>query len=98
MEQVNRSETAIYKTLFTTIVSTYLNGKAGAFKAVNSALVETYWKIGEHIVKFGQKGNSKAEYGDRLLERLSKDLSLSYGRGFSLSNIKRFRQFYLVYP
>jgi len=33
-----------------------------------------------------------------LLERLSKDLSLSFGKGFSLSNIKRFRQFYSAYP
>src|SRR5690606_27415670 len=33
----------------------------------------------------------------RLLERLSRDLSNMYGKGFSLSNVKRFRQFYLTY-
>jgi len=98
MEQVNRSEASIYSTLFTTIVNTYLSGKTNAFRAVNAALISTYWKIGQHIVQFEQGGNSKAEYGDKLLETLSKDLSLSYGRGFSLSNIKRFRQFYLAYP
>lgn len=92
------TDTPIYTTLFINIVSTYLSGKTKAFKAANAALIETNWKIGQHIVQFEQGGSSKAEYGDKLLERLSKDLSLSYGRGFSLSNIKRFRQFYLAYP
>jgi predicted nuclease of restriction endonuclease-like (RecB) superfamily len=91
-------DNSIYTTLFNDIVSTYITGKAKALRAVNSVLIETNWKIGRHIVEFEQSGNSKAEYGDRLLEMLSKDLSISYGRGFSLSNIKRFRQFYLAYP
>jgi hypothetical protein len=33
-----------------------------------------------------------------LLENLSKDLSLAHGKGFSLSNLKRMRQFYIVFP
>ncbi len=47
MEQVNKSEASIYSTLFTTIVNTYLSGKANAFRAVNAALISTYWKIGQ---------------------------------------------------
>ena len=87
-----------YNYLLDHISETYTNGRVRAFTAANVALVETYWKIGQHIVEFEQGGNEKAEYGSRLLERLSKDLSLKFGRGFSLSNIKRFRQFYLAYP
>ncbi len=52
----------------------------------------------QHIVEFEQDGNVKAKYGNKLLENLSKDLSLLHGRGFSLSNIKRMRQFYTQYP
>ncbi len=86
-----------YSSLLQTISNTYTSGKVKAFQQVNSTLVQTYWSIGQHIVEFEQEGKLKAAYGDKLLERLSKDLSLSYGKGFSLSNIKRFRQFYLVY-
>ncbi len=95
MDKINNPN---YLNLLSTIASTYVNGKAKALKAVNTTLIKTYWQIGHHIVEFEQGGNTKAEYGTGLLENLSKDLSLSYGKGFSLSNIKRFRQFYLTYP
>jgi predicted nuclease of restriction endonuclease-like (RecB) superfamily len=87
----------IYNQLLNTIAETYTFGKTKSFSVVNTILVETYWKIGQHIVEFEQGGNAKAVYGDKLLETLSKDLSIKYGKGFSLSNIKRFRQFYLTY-
>jgi len=61
-------------------------------------LVETYWQIGQYIVEYEQGGNVKAEYGKRLLEDLSKDLTLLHGKGFSLSNLKRMRQFYQTFP
>ena len=92
------SNSNTYDTLITSISETYSFGKAKSFRAVNSILIETYWKIGQHIVEFEQGGNTKAEYGSQLLERLSKDLSLQFGKGFSLSNLQRFRQFFLVYP
>jgi len=40
----------------------------------------------------------KAVYGKGLLEKLLKDLSLAHGKGFSLINLKRMRQFYTVFP
>lgn len=95
---MNIEKPILYNNLLDTISKTYTNGKVKAFKTVNSVLVETYWKIGEHIVEFEQGGNLKADYGSRLLEQLSKDLSLKFGRGFSLSNVYRFKQFYQSYP
>jgi hypothetical protein len=70
-----------YDNLVSQISQTYLTGKQNA---VNSELVSTYWKVGEHIVEFEQNGKERAEYGSGLLERLSKDLSLLHGKGFSL--------------
>lgn len=61
-------------------------------------MLETYWQIGQHIVEFEQGGNIRAEYGKALISSLAKDLSLLHGKGFSVSNVKRFRQFYLAYP
>ncbi len=87
-----------YSELVSGIAQIYISGKPKAFQTANAASVETYWKIRHYIVQFEQGGESQAECGDRLLVRLSKDLSLSYGRGCSLSDIKRFRQFYLAYP
>ena len=87
-----------YSHLLSSISDTYQAGKVKAFQQVNSTLVQTYWAIEQHIVEFEQGGNHKAEYGEKLLQKLSKDLSLRFGKGFSLSNVKRFRQFYCVYP
>lgn len=47
---------------------------------------------------FEQGGNAKATYGKALLENLSKDLSLAYGKGFSRSNLNYMRLFYQRFP
>lgn len=87
-----------YQQLLGKISSTYTIGQAKATQAVNTQLLDTYWQIGQHIVKFEQGGNERAEYGKALISTLAKDLSLRHGKGFSASNVKRFRQFYLAYP
>ncbi|MBA9078270.1 MULTISPECIES: PDDEXK nuclease domain-containing protein [Rufibacter] len=73
-------------------------GRAQAGRAINTILVQTYWQIGRHIVEFEQGGNAKAEYGANLLDRLSKELTLAYGKGFSRSNLFQIRQFYTRFP
>lgn len=55
-------------------------------------------QIGRDIVEFEQDGKARAAYGKGLLDRLSRDLTLRHGKGFSRSNLSRFRQFYLAYP
>lgn len=84
-----------YQTLVSDISSTFEQGRAKTKKAINAGLINTYWKVGQHIVEFEQQGEVSATYGGKLLESLSNDLKLRYGKGFSLSNLKRFRQFYL---
>jgi predicted nuclease of restriction endonuclease-like (RecB) superfamily len=73
-------------------------GRVQAGRAVNTILLQTYWQIGRHIVEFEQKGKVKAEYGAELLDRLSKDLVLSYGKGFSRSNLTYMRKMFLAFP
>ena len=72
--------------------------RAKAYHAVNSIMVETYWKIGQRIVEEEQGGSSRAEYGTKLIENLSKYLTDTFGKGFSEANLKNMRQFYLAYP
>lgn len=66
--------------------------------AVNSAMVEAYWLIGQRIVQEEQQGQHKAQYGTRLMEELSIALAADLGKGFSYANLYNFRQFYRVFP
>ena len=51
-------------------------------RSVNAAMTATYWEIGRRIVEFEQAGAERATYGDALIERLAKDLTGRFGRGF----------------
>ena len=66
--------------------------------ATNTILVKTYWTVGQYIVEYEQQGNAKANYGDELIGRLSQDLRIRYGKGFSRSNLFMTRSFYLRFP
>jgi len=66
--------------------------------AVNTEMLHAYWQIGKYIIKFEQSGNSKAEYGKHLIEKLSRDLKIRYGKGFSRSNLNYMRKLYTKYP
>jgi predicted nuclease of restriction endonuclease-like (RecB) superfamily len=98
MENIPDKYSNNYQNMVSQISETYSMGHQKAVMAVNSNMVETYWKIGQYIIEFEQEGNLKAQYGAKLLERLAKDLTLLHGKGFSLSNLKRMRQFFICYP
>ncbi len=87
-----------YQILVGQIAETYQQGQQRATIAVNTHLVETYWRIGQHIVEFEQGGNTKAQYGKALIDRLSIDLSINLGKGFSRSNLIYMRLFYNGFP
>jgi predicted nuclease of restriction endonuclease-like (RecB) superfamily len=86
-----------YDSLKSQISELLLIGRTQASQAINNILVQTYWQIGRHIVEFEQKGKEKADYGTAILDRLSKDLSLEYGKGFSRSNLFQIRSFFLKF-
>jgi len=73
-------------------------GRNNAAKAINIEILQTKWEIGKYIVDYEQHGNEKAEYGSNLLNKLSTDLKLRYGRGFSRRNILDMRRFYVYFP
>ncbi|MCX8496197.1 MAG: PDDEXK nuclease domain-containing protein [Akkermansiaceae bacterium] len=69
-----------------------------AATSVNVIMVEAYWRIGARIVEQEQKGEARAAYGKELIKELSRRLGDEFGRGFSIANLKNFRQFYLTFP
>lgn len=80
------------------IKSILAQARQKAYAAVNSAMVEAYWKIGERIVNQEQQGKEKAAYGEAILKELSIALTEEFGKGFSYANLYNMRQFYLTYP
>ncbi len=68
-----------------------------AYTAVNTAMVEAYWLIGKRIVDEEQRGKLRADYGKNLIKNLSLTLNSEFGKGFSIANLKNFRQFYLTF-
>ncbi len=66
-------------------------------RTVDTEMLKAYWKIGRDIVEAEQKGNSRAEYGQSLISELSQKLTARYGKGFSQTNVRYIRQFYIEY-
>ncbi len=73
------------------------SARAGAARSVNTAQVVSNWLIGREIVEEEQKGSQRAAYGERLMRVLAERLKEDYRSGYGLTNLKTFRQFYLVY-
>ena len=71
--------------------------KKQAKTAVNLSMVYAYYEIGRMIREQEQQGADRAPYGERLLSELSEHLSAQFGKGFSVTNLKQMRQFYLAY-
>ena len=83
--------------LYSQIASILEQNRKSIAVAVNTAMVRTYYEIGRSIVENEQKGNVRAEYGKEILKKLSARLTANYGKGFSTTNLKQMRDFYLTY-
>ncbi len=68
-----------------------------AKRSVNQVMVLAYWQIGQLIVQHEQGGQERALYGAKTLQRLAKRLQIEFGKGFSVPNLRNFRQFYQTF-
>ena len=87
-----------YTSLIADIGNLLQQARNQVVKQVNTVMLETYRNIGKYIVEYEQGGADRAEYGARLLEQLSEDLTNQFGKGFSYRTLRSMRQFYLTYP
>lgn len=83
--------------LYNKIASILEESRKFVATTVNTAMVQTYFEIGRLIVEEEQHGNIRAEYGKETLKKLSEKLTANYGKGFSVTNLKQMRDFYLTY-
>lgn len=95
-KHVVQPTTPIDDTLYSDVCTIIEHGRQQAYAAINQSMIETYWHIGRRIVEEEQNGEHRAEYGERIIENLSKQLTLRYGKGFSKRYLAYFRKFYLT--
>ena len=83
--------------LFVQIKGLIKDSRQQLARAVNSAIVHTYFQIGKIIVEHEQKGSAKAKYGEATLKDLSRKLTAEFGKGFSVQNLENMRLFYQAF-
>ncbi len=69
-----------------------------AYQAVNTALVQRNWLLGQRIASEEMHGEDRAKYGAEIIKKLAKELSAEYGKGYTKSNLYSFYTFYKTYP
>lgn len=88
---------ATAKETYTKVRNSVITAQSRIYSAVNTAMVQAYWEIGEQIhLACGE--NDRAEYGAGLMKYLSEQLTAEFGKGFTVANLKNMRQFYRAYP
>ncbi len=86
---VNQKE---YKNLVDELKSLISDRKSQAYKAVDNIKVQTYWQIGERIVREELKNKNRAEYGKYLIDNLAVDIGIEY------KLLYRIVRFFRIYP
>src|SRR5690554_340127 len=64
-----------------------------AYTAINYAMIEAYWKVGNRIVEEEQNGENRAMYGKEII----KNISIELGQGFGERTLRDYRQFYQTF-
>jgi predicted nuclease of restriction endonuclease-like (RecB) superfamily len=88
----------VQEQLYGEISKTIEQYRNNAYRAVNSAMVKSYWEIGRLIVEQELKGAGRAEYGKELFVNLADRLKFKYGKGYTETNLKYMRQFFMLFP
>ena len=85
------------ESLFNKVSNLIEQARTRVATAMNVAEVYSKYQIGRYIVEDEQSGKKRAEYGKQVLEGLSERLTARYGDGWSYSNLRQIRQFFLTY-
>ena len=87
-----------FESLVVSIVQIHQQARDFAAKAVNVGLTLRNWLIGNRIVEFEQQGRDRAVYGESLMDSLSQRLGAHGLTRVTPRELRRYRQFYQVYP
>ena len=106
---MQRKLVKLYKSMNTTIITTEEKSfieslkqivraaRRMAYTAIDYAQIQSNWLIGQRVVEQMQKGAERAEYGAHVIKIASEALTEEFGSGYSETNIRNFRTFYLTF-
>ena len=83
---------------YESVAAVFRTARSNTYRAVNFVMVEAYWNVGRMIVEEEQHGKERAGYGKALIQNLSEQLTVDFGKGFNASNLWAFKQFYFAFP
>lgn len=84
--------------LYERIHAILTSARVNVTRTVNTEMVRAYWLVGREIVEEEQAGQPRAAYGEDLIAQISARLQSVFGKGFTPTNLKYMRLFYLAYP
>jgi predicted nuclease of restriction endonuclease-like (RecB) superfamily len=91
------SKAIVQDRLFQSIRELIENAQQNIVRNVNTTMLFTYFEIGKMIIENEQQGKQRADYAKMTIDKLSKDLTREFGKGYSTTNLEYFRRFYLLY-
>ncbi len=92
MENEKNISSQEYRSLVQELKSIISTGQYTAYKAVDNIKVQTYWQMGERIVREELRHKDRANYGQYLVHNLTSDL------GIDKIQLYRIIRFYRIYP
>jgi predicted nuclease of restriction endonuclease-like (RecB) superfamily len=69
-----------------------------ANRQVNYAYTLRNWLIGMYLFEIEQKGQNRAEYGDKLYKNIAESLKDKNVKGMSFTSLHTFKKFFQTYP
>jgi len=93
----SNSDELVVEQLFTKASNHIDNARKKIQNSIDYEMLNAYWCIGRDIVEEEQKGQQRAEYGKKILKKLSIRLQAHYKRGFSVDTLEKARKFYVIF-
>ena len=97
-DQIQKTSQKDMDMLYRSVRKVIEQAKSFVSFAANTAIVQQNWEIGRLIVEDEQGGKRKAEYGKAQIVGLANRLTAEYGNGYTATNLRYMRQFYLAFP
>ena len=96
MDSIMEHNNQVFGNYYNKINDLILKTKHNVAKNINYEMVELYFEIGSTINELTENYNLEASQ-NKILKLFSEKLTQEFGQGFSVSNLKKMKKFYLTY-
>lgn len=92
---MNEFEESVFKNIKNELVQVAIDKKIDNYFTNKNELTH-YYNVGKMLIE-AQGGEGRAKYGDELIKKISKKLTVELGKGYSVQSLKRTKRFYLFF-